>query len=340
MASKANVLLVGSGGVGTMAVYALESGGKAKVTAVLRSNYAAVVEKGFSFDSVNHGHVSGWKPTAIVNSVPTVSEAMEPFDFIVVTTKNVPDVPPTVAEVVSPAVTPGHTVIVLVQNGLNIERPMQTKFPTNIVLSGVSHIGAKETTHGHILHNDPDRLFIGFFPHPAIPQEQGEAAAKRFVDIYNASGRVACNFDDTVTWRRWRKLMYNASYNPVCAITQMDTSRLRLARSPIDGLIRPLMKEIVAAAKANGIDLPSDRIDAIVNAEDIGLYFEPSMQQDVAKGNLTEYEIIVGEPLRSAARNGVETPTLKMVYELMQAIQWRTKEKKGLIRDLPPRKTN
>lgn len=61
---KANVLIVGSGGVGTMAAYALEKGGKASVTAVLRSNYEAVKENGFNIKSIQHGDVDNWKPSS------------------------------------------------------------------------------------------------------------------------------------------------------------------------------------------------------------------------------------------------------------------------------------
>lgn len=61
--TKANVLLVGSGGVGTMAAYALEQGGKASVTAVLRSNYKTVNEKGFQINSIQHGQVKDWRPS-------------------------------------------------------------------------------------------------------------------------------------------------------------------------------------------------------------------------------------------------------------------------------------
>lgn len=61
--TKANVLLVGSGGVGTMAAYALEKGGKTSVTAVLRSNYKAVNEEGFHINSIQHGNVKNWKPS-------------------------------------------------------------------------------------------------------------------------------------------------------------------------------------------------------------------------------------------------------------------------------------
>ena len=56
------VLIIGSGGVGTMAAFALEKGGKAAVTSVLRSNFDAVEEDGFTIHSVDHGDIEGWEP--------------------------------------------------------------------------------------------------------------------------------------------------------------------------------------------------------------------------------------------------------------------------------------
>lgn len=62
---KARVLIVGMGGVGTMAAYALEAGSLAAVTAVLRSNYGIVEEKGFNIDSIDWGHeIKGWRPSS------------------------------------------------------------------------------------------------------------------------------------------------------------------------------------------------------------------------------------------------------------------------------------
>jgi ketopantoate reductase len=63
MSAKKNILLVGSGGVGTMAGFSLEASGLASVTAVLRSNYAAVSKDGFQIDSVDYGNHKGWKPS-------------------------------------------------------------------------------------------------------------------------------------------------------------------------------------------------------------------------------------------------------------------------------------
>jgi ketopantoate reductase len=64
MSGKANVLLVGSGGVGTLAAYNLEVGGLTSVTSVLRSNHDAVAQNGFTITSLDHGYVKGWKPSA------------------------------------------------------------------------------------------------------------------------------------------------------------------------------------------------------------------------------------------------------------------------------------
>ena len=65
MAPQARVLVVGMGGVGTMAAYALEAGSLAAVTAILRSNYGVVEEKGFDIDSIDWGHdIKGWRPSS------------------------------------------------------------------------------------------------------------------------------------------------------------------------------------------------------------------------------------------------------------------------------------
>ncbi|KAH7407762.1 ketopantoate reductase PanE/ApbA-domain-containing protein [Cadophora sp. MPI-SDFR-AT-0126] len=330
--TKSNVLLVGSGGVGTMAAYNLEAGGLATVTAVLRSNFKAVSENGFTITSVDHGEIKGWKPAKIVNVIPTVGKDTTPFDFIVVTTKNVADVHPTVAELIAPAVTEGHTAIALLQNGLNIEKPVIAAFPKNPVLSGVSLIGATETSHSHVLHDDPDELIVSPYLNPNISAEVSKAAAKKFARLYSASGKVDCEYNENVGFVRWRKLVYNACYNSACAVVRMDTSRMRMYKFPIDDVVRPLMVEIIAIAKAAGYELPEGIADKMINADPEFTFFKPSMQQDIEKGNFIEFENIVGEPLRESERLGVPAPNLRMIYGLLKILQWKNMEIKGLVK--------
>ena len=236
----------------------------------------------------------------VIKSVPNVAEGnSEPFDFIVVATKNCPDIKPTVPEIIAPALTEGYTVIVLVQNGINIEKPLIEAFPKNIILSGVSLIGTAEKGHGNIVHDDHDTLIVGPFKNPNVSADAALKAAEEFVDIYNTSGKVTCELNENVGFVRWRKLVYNASFNPVATITRMDTSRMRIAKSPINDLIRPAMWEVWHTAKAAGYELPEDQVEKTIEADPFDVWCKPSMLQDAQKVRATDprtFQVVYNPP--------------------------------------------
>lgn len=293
---KARILLVGCGGIGCIAALNLEFGGRAEVTAVLRSSYQIVKERGFTINSVDHGQIRGFRPTeskllrishhpstdldTVLPSIPDVSKSgISPFDYVVCATKNIPVISTPVADIIRPAVTPGYTTILLLQNGLNIQVPVQEAFPDNVILSGISMCGSSEPKSGTIEHNLHDELRIGPF------EDFGNAAerAKDLVARFNAGGRCTCHYDDNVTFSRWKKLLYNAVYNPVGALTRLDTGDMQLCPGLVDELIRPGMKEIQAAAAAYGHELTDEMIEATIVTEPIDAHVSPSMLIDVRK---------------------------------------------------------
>ncbi|CAG8399054.1 unnamed protein product [Penicillium salamii] len=333
MAAKSRVLVVGTGGIGTMSAYALEQGGLAEVTAVMRSNYDAATTQGIDIDSVQWGQIKAWKPTAITKTVPDVTKGdTAPFDYILVTTKNIPDVSPTVADIIAPAVTPGKTAIVLSQNGINIEKPLVARFPFNPLISSVAYTGATETAHAKIYNDDPDCQKIGAFPNldNQVPVEISVEAAQRYVKIYNPEGKLDVIYDADVAKVRWRKIAYNGSMNPIASILGMDTPRMRMSKHVVDDLILPIILEVRAIAAASGIILQDNLVDAVLHQDPIDTAFKPSMCQDYEKGNLMEIENLVGEPLREAERLNVPAPTLKVVYGIVKGLQLKVKENKGL----------
>ncbi|KAL2799421.1 ApbA-domain-containing protein [Aspergillus keveii] len=330
--AKSRVLVVGTGGIGTMSAYALEQGGLAEVTAVMRSNYDAAVNNGIDIDSVLWGQIKGWRPTAITKTVPDASQGeVAPFDYILVTTKNIPDVPPTVSDLIAPAVTPGKTAIVLSQNGINIEKPLITRFPKNPLISSVAYTGATETAHAKIYNDDPDCQKIGAFTNPQVPADIAAKAAKHYVHIYNPTGTLEVTYDADVAAVRWRKIAYNASFNPISSILRMDTPRMRMTEHVITDLILPIIAEIREIAyAAAGVTLPEDVVKKVLHQDPNDTAFKPSMCQDLEKGNLMEIENLVGEPLREGERVGVSAPTLRIVYGIMKALQVKVREDKGL----------
>lgn len=184
----------------------------------------------------------------------------------------------------------------LLQNGLNIEKPFFAAFPDHPILSGVSLIGATETSPGKVLHDDRDRMIVGAFPRATSspdPSPKDHTSASHFVDIYSASGKVVCNLTTNVGLVRWRKLVYNASYNSICAITGLDTTRMRFAGEPLRQLIRPAMWEIIATARAAGYPLPEEEelVEMMVDV-DPWTFFKPSMLQDVEKVCILFYFVL------------------------------------------------
>jgi ketopantoate reductase len=83
---------------------------------------------------------------------------------------------------------------------------------------------------------------------------------------------------------RWKKLVYNACLNPICAITGLDSGRIRLAGGAVDGLVKPAMREIIAAARAAaGVELDEGLVQWTIDIDPLESYLKPSMQQDLEK---------------------------------------------------------
>jgi len=171
----------------------------------------------------------------------------------------------------------------MIQNGLNIERAMFAAFPSNIVLSGVSMIDSHEGELGTIHHEEHDLLYLGAFHNPSLSIVLETAAAKKFIEIYGKAGKTDIKFQEDVQWGRWRKLIFNAALNPICAITGLDDARIRLAPGAVEGLVMPCMKEIYDTAKALGHVLPESIMEDMINLDPMDLYLKPSMQVDIEK---------------------------------------------------------
>ena len=269
-------------------------------------------------------------------------EGIEPYDYVLLCTKNIPDIPPTAVDLITPALPTGSnspkTTLILLQNGLDIEKPFLRPHPNIPILSGISMIGSAEPSPGRIVQDEGDKLLIGAFPtsniNPAVPERRAE----EFVHMYGAGGKTKCQYSPNVLHDRWKKLVFNACLNPICAITGLDDGRLRLADGALNGLVRPAMREIVAAAKAVcGVELDGGVVEETIHVDPLESWLKPSMQQDLEKGNFLEIENLLGEPLRAGKDAGVSMPTLEVLYQLAKAIQWRIKESRGLV-DVPGKK--
>ncbi|KAF2493502.1 2-dehydropantoate 2-reductase [Lophium mytilinum] len=323
MTDRPSVLLFGTGAVGSVYLYLLSK--TCDTTAVCRSNYAAAKANGFTIHSPQiFGETLHFTPRVARTCADAITlddgSPVKPFDYIVICSKVTPN---TIPALIAPAVTPSHTVIVLLQNGINIEAEYTTAFPTNPIVSGVVYLPVTQTSPGVIQHGDIERLELG-----AYPSSASSAPTKRFAELIRAGGGTAEVWED-VQFKRWAKLLVNGSWNPICALTRSSDVRF-MASS--DGpmatdFVFAVMLEIVAIAKAHGYEKVDEKV-ATAQLERFkkridtskGVGSEPSMLADVREGRRMEVEAIVGNAVRAAKGKGVECVRLETIYVLAKGL--------------------
>lgn len=324
-----NVLVVGSGGVGAIAALSLTLNKKCSTTLVVRSDYDQVLKSGYTINSVTYGTYANWKPDHVARLVDEAAQN-GPFDYVLVTLKNIPDGPITCEDVIRPAVTDGVTTIVLFQNGIDIEKPMIAQFPHCAVLSGVSIIGSSNVN--CVVNNlHKDIVILAPFENPNISAEVAAQKTAEFASLYQNDdpGVNSVLVEPSAARSRWDKLVNNAVLNPITAITGLDVNRCQI-NGANKNLFAPAMDEVYAIAASEGVTIDPSAKNKFLHVAD-GSFFSSSMLVDLQKSQLVELEVILGNPLRTAARNEVSTPILSTVYELLKMVQFRTKERNGLI---------
>lgn len=193
-------LIFGAGGVGCVYGYILHQAG-VEITAVCRTNYEAVKERGIFINSRIFGENCHYKPSA----TRTVAEASKygPFDYIIVASKAFPGT----AEMIKDAVTSGQTAIVLAQNGIAIEEDYVKLYPDNTVISGAVYLPVTQTSPGVVEMAALERFEIG--PYPAKnASTKARAQTQQLSDLWKAGGATAPVFED-VQPVRWLKVAIN-----------------------------------------------------------------------------------------------------------------------------------
>jgi 2-dehydropantoate 2-reductase len=127
-----NILFIGGGALG--AFYASRFAMNAKVSIVCRSNYEIVKKSGFKLKTLDWGECEFIPHEVFQNS----KEAGKGYDHVFITTKALPSIDP--VSLLNPVID-DKTMIHLIQNGIGIETKINTAFPNNALVSGVSFIG-------------------------------------------------------------------------------------------------------------------------------------------------------------------------------------------------------
>jgi 2-dehydropantoate 2-reductase len=118
---------------------------------------------------------------------------------------------------------------------------------------------------------------------------------------------------------RWRKLMWNAAFNTVSAITGSEPAEL-LSRPETRGLIVSVMDEVLRVGLAKGIALRQDDIDEQIAWTEKAAGIRTSTMVDRERGRRMESDALIGVVVRMGRDVGVATPASVAIHALLKAI--------------------
>ena len=205
--------------------------------------------------------------------------------------------------------------VATVQNGVGNEEVVAghvarvirgTTFPAGKILEpGVVHWDVKgDTTLGP------------FEPQPARAEE-----IERLADACTRGGMPTAAVADARP-AQWRKVVFNASTNPVGALTGLTHGRV-CERADLRAIVSALVDEGKAVASAQGIVLDADPEELIDHAAkpEVAYDHKASMLQDVEARRPTEIDFLNGGIARFGRELGVPTPLNDAITQLIKGLE-------------------
>ena len=216
------------------------------------------------------------------------------------------------------------TAVATLQNGLGNEEQLARLVTPEQILGGLCFVCLNRLQPGLIHHIDHGQIILGEFQR--WPEPRTHDLATRF-----RQAGVPCTVTDDLARAHWEKLTWNIPFNglgvaaaagfeallehPAAAANEhppatcLTTDKL-LADTRWATLVRELMLEVIAAARAFGFELPDSLADKqIERTRTMGAY-KASTLIDFERGQALELESLFLEPWRQAQAAGAVVPRL------------------------------
>lgn len=214
------------------------------------------------------------------------------------------------------------SVVVVLQNGLDVERPVAAALPDHTVLGAMSFICSAKAGPGRVVHLDYERVTVGAFTDDGRPMGVTDEVAAVVEDL-DGAGVPSTALDDLVAGR-WRKLCWNVPFNGLSVVLDAGTDEL-VGDPTAEALVRELMTEVVAASVAHGHPVPDGAIDQLVADTRAMTPYAPSMKLDYEAGRPLELGPIYGVPLATAASVGAAMPRTAALHRQLEFLDRRNR---------------
>ena len=205
--------------------------------------------------------------------------------------------------------------VATVQNGLGNEETLAAHVER--VIRGTTFPAGKILEPGHVQWDVKGDTTLG----PYEPQPAPFEAVERLADACTRGGMPTHAVRDA-RGPQWRKVIFNASTNPIGALTGLTHGRV-CERPDVRALVSGLVDEGKTVAAAQGIVLDADPEELIDHAArpEVAYDHKASMLQDVEARRATEIDYFNGGIVRFGLEHGVPTPLNQAIWALVKGVE-------------------
>jgi 2-dehydropantoate 2-reductase len=235
---------------------------------------------------------------------------LPPCDFGIVATKAMHTDPAIAAT--AHAFADGY--VATVQNGLGNEETVSRHVER--VIRGTTFPAGKLLEPGHVQWDVKGDTTFGPYD-----ERTPFVEVERLADACTRAGMPASAVEDA-RGPQWRKVIFNASTNPIGALTGLTHGRV-CERPDLRALVTGLVDEGKAVAAAQGIELDADPEELIDHAAkpEVAYDHKASMLQDVEARRQTEVDYLNGGIVRFGEEYGVPTPLNATIQALVKGVE-------------------
>lgn len=306
---KLKYAVVGTGGIGGYYGARLAQAGS-EVHFLFRSDYEVARTSGLRIDSVKGDFCL---PT--INAYNSTQD-MPVADVVLVCTKTTSNA--LLPQLLSPIVG-SQTVVLLIQNGLNMERELHEAMPEARIAGAIAFICTSKVGPAHIHHAEFGELTMA--PYCG---ECSDVLRQVCADFEQA--QVPALYADDLNLIRWRKLVWNIPYNGLSVAMHAQTDELTMTPASRQLLI-DLMTEVVRGGQACGAPIKDSYIGKMISFTEGMTPYLPSMRLDYDARRPMEIRSMYEQPIAEARRAGYEMRKTEMLMQQLQYIeQIRDKE--------------
>ena len=200
-----------------------------------------------------------------------------------------------------------------VQNGVGNEEILAEH--VRYVIRGTTFPAGHVIEPGHVNLDINGDTWIG----PFEPTNTPYSLVEQLAELLNRAGLRVIPLQDA-RGAQWTKLIFNASTNPVGALTLLHHGAATRF-PPTGGLFNSLIAEGEAVAKALGIRLHGDPRDLVKKGANAPGKHKASMLQDILAKRPTEVDFMNGAIADWGEKVGVATPLNRALWQLTKGLE-------------------